>query len=145
MKKVESFNFSSITDHILKAREKAFLKGIEANSILINKEIAYHNGIVVSDDFGRVKTKPMIFGLKINYTDTPLPFNANFAIFNNSEESEEEKKKIRAFDIIAYKSVNIALLKYSKNFEMYNNLAETIDLSASKLSEEQFNLLKEFF
>lgn len=129
----------NILEHIMKAREEAMRRQIEANTIVIDKDIAYQNELYFENGIIR----PAIFGLKIMYAEH-LPNNANFSILNSDYLTDVEKKqqineaKAVAFNIVARKNVDIGLLKYSKNAEHYNS--KTFD---DEITEEEYKLIKE--
>ena len=73
----------NIYEHIRKARIEAQRQFIAANTIIIDKEIAYTNNLFVQDNNIIGEYPPMIFGMKVLY-DNNLPNNANFVITNVS-------------------------------------------------------------
>lgn len=87
--------FDNIYEHILEARKEAQKRYIEANTILIDKEIAYTNNLFVQDDYMITEYPPMIFGMKVYY-DNNLPNNANFIITQTSKNKMEQINELES-------------------------------------------------
>jgi len=137
-------------EHIMKAREEAINRGIEANTIILNTDLAICNGFSAVFDNRIDEFPPMIFGLKIKYTNKPLPNNAAFILTRNDRKSLAEKK-LDAFEVIRCKSVNVK--KFQKKYcdcdedepwtyEEYK-LGCWEECSEYLLAEDEFELLKE--
>lgn len=86
----------NIYEHIIKAREEALKRNIEANTIIIDKEVAVTNDIYFRDGDTLRHMKPMIFGMDIQYSKK-LPNNANFVI-GNVERHDSWLNEIGAFE-----------------------------------------------
>lgn len=72
----------SIFDLIIKAQKKAAREGIEANSIVIDKNLVKVPSTAISDCLGGLRILPtMICGLNAYWTSDELPNNYSFAIF----------------------------------------------------------------
>lgn len=79
----------NLIDHIRKAMEESFIKGIQANTIVIDREIAYMNHFYINTGIGYGEVSASIFGLKIEYADLK-PLAANFILFEKKEEKPKE-------------------------------------------------------
>ena len=83
----------NIYEHIRKAKIEAQRQFIAANTIIIDKEIAYTNNLFVQDNNIIGEYPPMIFGMKVLYDDN-LPNNANFVITQTPKNKMEQIQNI---------------------------------------------------
>ncbi len=74
MDKEKEFDLASIVSIIQRAKEEAFKRSIEANTIIISKELCY----IKPDFYNRIP--PMIMGMEAKVSDK-LPNDAAFIIF----------------------------------------------------------------
>lgn len=134
-------------EHISKTLETARNKGIEANTIVIDTGIAISNGFPLSIGNRIELFPPMVFGLKVRYSGKPLPNNAAFVLTKTDGETIGEKK-LRIFDTIIRKKVNVLEVAtcadyetYLSFFKMYNWHHEYDDFI---LTENEFLEIKEY-
>lgn len=81
----EEKNTETLIEQIMKAYSEALKRNIEANTVIIDSELAYSQGLtqVLDDGFTerRIIEQPMIFGLRIKYAPPhSLPNDAAFAM-----------------------------------------------------------------
>ena len=81
---------NNILEHINKAKEEFLKNGFEANTIIINEELARteHLLIPVGDDTV-FSFPPTILGLKVEYAKK-LPLDANFIVTKTNKPKEDE-------------------------------------------------------
>ena len=99
----------NIYEHIRKARVEAQRQFIAANTIIIDREIAYTNNLFVQDNNIISEYPPMIFGMKVLY-DNNLPNNANFVITqtpkNKMERIQDLEEELGIDLITLFKAIN---------------------------------------
>ncbi|MCR4661661.1 MAG: hypothetical protein K5765_06670 [Clostridia bacterium] len=126
---------NNIIDHIRKAHEEALKKGIETNAIIIDRDIAYCNNLYIDN----CVINPMILGLKISYSATPLPLNSNFILFHQENWVDTTQSKLQAFHLIKEKNVDISVLKKYDYVTHYNFYRRS---GSKRLNKSEFKLLK---
>lgn len=85
------FDYKNIIEHIYNAYEEAIKSGIKANTIIIDKGVAYINNIFA---------KPMIFGLDVEYAENlKEDFGANFVIREKENELIKENQALKEENI----------------------------------------------
>lgn len=70
---------NNLIEHIRKAQVEALKQNIEANTIMIDKDIAYSNNLMGFIGQSYYEFPPMIFGMKVLYKEE-LPNDAGFII-----------------------------------------------------------------
>ena len=138
--------FDNIYEHILEAKKETQKRYIEANTILINQEIAYSNNLFIQDNDMITEYPPMIFGMKVFY-DNNLPNNANFIITNspkNKLEKINELEESLGIDLITLFNANKVYFKYCEesneifeSWEVHFDLTNRI-LRAYRYPEDEF-------
>lgn len=108
---------NNLSEHVYKAYEEARKREIEANTIIIDKGIAFSNGFNYAYDNKIQIYPPMVFGLRMKYAQN-LPNNASFILLHSKEETEGERK-IRVFETILKKKVNILDVAVSADYDTY--------------------------
>lgn len=74
----------SFTELVVKATKEAFRQGIEANTIVINKNMVKVQDFVCRDGLGGLRFVPqMICGLNVYLTADELPDNYSFAVLES--------------------------------------------------------------
>lgn len=97
MQPFEKSGYKYIEEWIYAAREEAWKRGIEANTIVINKNLSFVKEFVLKDPYftGLVSTlPPMIMGMEILVAE--MPRNQSFLIFHSLQtERDKEIARIR--------------------------------------------------
>lgn len=104
----------SICELILQARKAAIRNGIEANSIMLNKNIVH-----VPEKFGYYPE--MICGLKVYATSDELPDNYAFAVFNNPWHKDKGSR------LEEFESIGMEPDELRKAAALYKKLKEEFD------------------
>lgn len=81
---------------IAEARKEALKRGIEANSVIINKNMVVVSETWVWDGFGAREIPPMICGLHAYLTTDELPDGYSFAVLKGPEQED----RLKAFESI---------------------------------------------
>lgn len=91
--------YNNIMEHIENARIKALENAINANKILIDKDVAMVNGIYVPIDEYRIeKTRPMILGMQVEYEEKLNEFfGVNFFLYEKKEEPINQEKRLEDY------------------------------------------------
>lgn len=89
---------NNILEHINKAKEECLKNGFEANTIIINEELARTEHLLISVGDTVFSFPPTILGLKIQYAEK-LPLDANFIVTNNPKKDELEYYKNRCEEL----------------------------------------------
>lgn len=100
----------NLFESIMRAKELAIRKGIEANSIVINKNMVE---VEPYDEFPR-----MICGLNIHFTSRELPDNYSFAVFNNPNIKNHSNRLQR------FESIGMEPEELEKAAELYRTIKE---------------------
>lgn len=85
--------YETIEECVQAAREEAFNRGIEANTIIINKNLAFVKEFFLKDPYFRSVSKlpPMIMGLEVQFAD--MPEKRSFLLFEAAETEREKETK----------------------------------------------------
>ena len=119
LRRDKKMEINNLYDHIRKAAIEAEKRCIEANTIFIDKHVAYTNNLWIGDNL----YPPLIFGLEMKYAEN-LPNNANFMMVK----AEKPKEKLNEEIVIRAISEGIYLngehfkrprLYYSDDFNCY--------------------------
>ena len=116
---------------LLKAEEEALLKGIEANTIIINKNHSYTRefGLCYGLNNYRV-VPPMLLGKKLFVA--PLPPDYQFALFHREEQESEEEKLLRLLKKYVKLSSKGQLIfkriSFKRNKEDYDKIIKGLSL-----------------
>lgn len=106
----------TIYDLIRKARTQALLEGIEANTIILNKNMVKVNSFLTTDGLrGLVEIPSMICGLNAYWTEDELPDGYSFAIL------EGPKNRLAQFE-----SIGMEPDELRKAAEIYRAIKEKI-------------------
>lgn len=79
----------NLIDHIQKAREEAYIREIQANTIIIDSDLAYMNHFYMYRPNGYSEVSASILGLKIEYADLK-PLAVNFILLEKKEAKPKE-------------------------------------------------------
>ena len=89
----------NIYDHIIEAKIEAEKRMIEANTIIINKNLAFSDKGCIQFLNNITEYPPMIFGLKVVYANDNLPNNSAFIVTQTQEKLTESEKIKNALGI----------------------------------------------
>ena len=103
---------NNLYDHIRKAAIEAEKRYIEANTIFIDKHVAYTNNLWIEDNL----CPPMIFGLEMKYAEK-LPNNANFMMSKVENHSTKFKKELGIDIEIVIRAINEGIYLKGEHFK----------------------------
>lgn len=107
----------SFIDLVIEAQKRATREGIEANSIIINKNMVKVPSFITTDVLGGYRQLPAMFcGLNVYFTKDELPDNYSFAIF------EGPSNRLAEFE-----SIGMEPDELRKAAEIYKNIKNILE------------------
>jgi hypothetical protein len=107
----------SIYELIQKAKAEAIRHGIQANSIMINKNMVHIPVSFIGDGVGgMIKLNRMVCGLNAYFTNDELPENYSFAIFEGPPSRLEQ-----------FESIGMEPDELRKAAELYRRVKEVME------------------
>ena len=121
--------WTSLIEQLQKAEHEAWLKGIEANMIILNENLAYVKEFYLHSFSYTISVPPMIMGKEIVLA--PLPKEYKYALLHSDKNSKNEKNTqdlLKKYVKVVNGQLIFKGLSYKKNSDDFEAIKEKLGL-----------------